>query len=57
MKKISLIVLTVILNMALFSCSTDDLALEEIKIEQQATGDEDGDILPPPPPPAGNGGG
>jgi hypothetical protein len=52
MKKISLIVLTVILNMSLFSCSTDDLTLDDINIEQQATGDEDGDILPPPPPPS-----
>ncbi len=44
MKKIILILLTVFLNGALFSCSPDSIS-EESQIEQ-ATGDEDGEILP-----------
>jgi len=45
MKKISLIIFTVILNTALFSCTPDSLASEEETIlAQEATGGEDGDI-------------
>jgi hypothetical protein len=54
MKKISLILLTVILNMALYSCTSDDIALDESFIELAET-DGDGPILPPPPPPPGGG--
>ena len=57
MKKISLILLTVILNLAMFSCTTEDIALDESFIELAET-DGDAPILPPPPPPpGGNGGG
>jgi len=54
MKKIVLIMFTVFLNIALYSCSptstTDDT------IQPQACCGDDGEILPPPPPPTGDGG-
>ncbi len=58
MKKLFLIVVTVFLNITLFSCSTsgDDEVYLENPIEV-ATDDEGPILPPPPPPPGGNGGG
>lgn len=44
MKKFSLIILTVFLNGALFSCTPNSIAEEEIKYEQQATEGDDGEM-------------
>ena len=56
MKKISLILFTVFLNLGLFSCTPQAIS-EEVKSTQACCGD-DGDFPPPPPPPiVGNGGG
>jgi len=42
MKKFSLIILTVFLNCALFSCTPNSIAEDDIQYEQQATeGDDD----------------
>ena len=52
MKKISLILITVFLNMALFSCTTDtddEILLTNGKYETLAN-DAEGNIPPPPPP-------
>lgn len=49
MKKTSLIILTVILNTSLFSCTPETIADE---VQEQACCDEQGHIPPPPPPPA-----
>lgn len=45
MKKFALIILTVFLNGALFSCTPDAVAEEEIQFEQQATEGDDGDVI------------
>jgi hypothetical protein len=44
MKKFSLIILTVFLNGAIFSCTPNSLAEDEIQYEQQATEGEDGEV-------------
>ncbi|MFK7749257.1 MAG: hypothetical protein AB8B65_12750 [Kordia sp.] len=44
MKKFSLIILTVFLNCALFSCTPTSIAEEEVQFEQQATEGEDGEV-------------
>ncbi|WP_298520757.1 hypothetical protein [uncultured Kordia sp.] len=44
MKKFSLIILTVFLNCALFSCTPNSIAEEEIQFEQQATEGEDEEV-------------
>lgn len=44
MKKFSLIILTVFLNCALFSCTPNSVAEDEIHFEQQATEGDDGDM-------------
>ena len=50
MKKLLLIVLTVSLNLALFSCTPDKIIEETTEV--QACCDDEGTIeLPPPPPP------
>jgi len=49
MKKISIILFTVILNAAFLSCDPQDLA--ENEVELQACCGDGGDIPPPPPPP------
>lgn len=49
MKKIYLILLTVFLNLAFFSCTPN--SINEDSETPQACCDEDGDLLPPPPPP------
>lgn len=57
MKKLYLLLLTVFLNLAFFSCTPQ--ALNESGVSATEVGDccdEDGEILPPPPPPPGNGG-
>lgn len=42
MKKFSLIILTVFLNCAIFSCTPNSIAEDEAQFEQQATeGDDD----------------
>lgn len=41
MKKFSLIILTVFLNGAIFSCTPTSIAEEEVQFEQQATEGED----------------
>ncbi|AXG68369.1 hypothetical protein KORDIASMS9_00584 [Kordia sp. SMS9] len=41
MKKFSLIILTVFLNCAIFSCTPNSIAEEEVQFEQQATEGED----------------
>lgn len=46
MKKFSLIILTVFLNGAIFSCTPNSIAEDEIQYEQQATEGEDGEIVP-----------
>ena len=53
MKKIYIILFTVFLNLALFSCSTQPLE-EPVKAEQACCGNNGGDPPPPPPPPNGN---
>jgi len=54
MKKIVLILVTVILNVFLFSCTSDDIisdgGLDNLEAPK-ACCDQEGDILPPPPPP------
>ncbi len=56
MKKIVLILVTVILNVFLFSCSPDEVlengVLDNLEAPQ-ACCDQEGDIPPPPPPPPG----
>lgn len=44
MKKFSLIILTVFLNCALFSCTPNSIAEEETEYEQQATEGEEGEV-------------
>ena len=44
MKKFSLIILTVFLNGAIFSCTPNSIAEDEIQYEQQATEGEDGEV-------------
>ncbi|EDP98384.1 hypothetical protein U8527_20510 [Kordia algicida OT-1] len=44
MKKFSLIILTVFLNGAIFSCTPTSIAEEEIQYEQQATEGEDDEM-------------
>ncbi|WP_420570639.1 hypothetical protein [Kordia sp.] len=44
MKKFSLIILTVFLNGALFSCTPNSIAEEEIQQEQQFTEGDDGEV-------------
>lgn len=44
MKKFSLIILTVFLNGAIFSCTPTSIAEEETQYEQQATEGEDGEV-------------
>ncbi|WP_156168334.1 hypothetical protein [Kordia zhangzhouensis] len=44
MKKFSLIILTVFLNCALFSCTPNSVAEDEIHFEQQATEGDDGEV-------------
>lgn len=51
MKKVYLAVLALILNMFLFSCTTDNVAETEEVYRTLATEGDDGDIKPPPPPP------
>jgi hypothetical protein len=51
MKKISLIILTVILNVALFSCTPENIIDE---VQEQACCDGESTIPPPPPPPPGD---
>ncbi|PTX63946.1 hypothetical protein C8N46_101556 [Kordia periserrulae] len=46
MKKFSLIILTVFLNCALFSCTPNSIAEEEVQFEQQATEGDDGEMTP-----------
>ncbi|HNP67198.1 MAG TPA: hypothetical protein PKH16_04770 [Aequorivita sp.] len=55
MKKIILVLLTVFLNLGLFSCTPQAIS-EEVKSTQACCGD-DGHIPPPPPPPVGGNGG
>jgi len=54
MKKIYVIIFTVILNLGFYSCTPQELAVDESS--QQACCD-DGDDIPPPPPPPPPGGG
>jgi hypothetical protein len=49
MKKIALILLTVLLNMGVFSCTPQAIS-EELKNTQACCGDV-GNFPPPPPPP------
>lgn len=48
MKKLLLAVLALVLNVFLFSCTTDSIAEEEIEV-QACCGDDE--HIPPPPPP------
>lgn len=45
MKKFSLIILTVFLNGAIFSCTPNSIAEEEIQFEQLATEGDDGEVV------------
>ena len=62
MKKTFLIIVTVFLNLSLFSCSeaddflTDENQGVEVLEETQACCGEEEEILPPPPPPPPTGG-
>ncbi len=44
MKKFSLIILTVFLNCAIFSCTPNSIAEEDAQFEQQATEGEEGEV-------------
>ena len=44
MKKFSLIILTVFLNGAIFSCTPNSIAEDEIQYEQEATEGDDGEM-------------
>ena len=44
MKKFSLIILTVFLNCALFSCTPNSIAEDDVQYEQQATEGDDGEM-------------
>lgn len=44
MKKFSLIILTVFLNCALFSCTPTSIAEEEVQFEQLATEGDEGEV-------------
>lgn len=44
MKKFSLIILTVFLNCAIFSCTPNSIAEEDVQFEQQATEGEEGEM-------------
>ena len=44
MKKFSLIILTVFLNGAIFSCTPNSIAEDETQYEQQSTEGEDGEV-------------
>jgi hypothetical protein len=46
MKKFSLIILTVFLNCAIFSCTPNSIAEDEVQFEQQATEGEEGEVTP-----------
>lgn len=55
MKKIYLLLLTVFLNVAFFSCTPEALN-ENVTVPQACCGD-DGELPPPPPPPPPGGNG
>jgi hypothetical protein len=58
MKKIVVLLGIILLSSTQFSCSKDDdqdLSAYALEVDTQATGGEDGQILPPPPPPPGGG--
>jgi hypothetical protein len=44
MKKFSLIILTVFLNCAIFSCTPNAIAEDDLQFEQQATEGEDSEV-------------
>ncbi|MGH1384834.1 hypothetical protein [Kordia sp.] len=44
MKKFSLIILTVFLNCAIFSCTPNSIAEDEAQFEQQATEGDEGEV-------------
>jgi len=52
MKKIALLLVTVFLNLGLFSCTPETVAEQSNPL---ACCDEEGNIPPPPPPPEGDG--
>jgi len=51
MKKVYILLLAIVLNIALYSCTKPGVAEEGFLIE--ACCGDDGDIPPPPPPPPG----
>ena len=55
MKKIHIILFTVFLNFAFYSCTPEEI-VEELNIPQACCGEGE-DIPPPPPPPPGGGNG
>jgi len=55
MKKIYIIMFTVFLNLGFYSCTPQDLAVDE-NVPQACCGDDDEIIPPPPPPPPPTGG-
>ena len=55
MKRIFLIMLTVFLNLALFSCTPEDDNEYQERAEIEACCGEEGDVTPPPPPPPPSG--
>jgi len=52
MKKISIVLSILFLNVTLFSCTPEEIAEDEIQVEA-CCGDGE-NIPPPPPPPPGN---
>lgn len=56
MNKIYLLLLTVFLNLAFFSCNPTSLTDDALIEQADNCCDEEGDILPPPPPPPSQGG-
>lgn len=51
MKRLFIAVMALILNVLMFSCTTDSIADTNRLYENYATEGDDGDIPPPPPPP------
>ncbi|WP_171037053.1 hypothetical protein [Maribacter algarum] len=48
MKKVMLAIMALVLNMSLFSCTTDSIAETDTLYETQSTEGDDGDVDPDP---------
>ena len=54
MKRICMALMATLLNMFMFSCTTEDIADTEALYHTVATEGDDGNPPPPPPPPGGD---